>query len=178
MAKLEWKSLDDNPNLVSDSALHAYKELNNKNVLVAEIDPAFMNGMQFCEQYEVDPSDGANCVIVEAVRGENKTYVAVVVPVGQKADLNGKVKKYLDVKRVSFANLDKVIEETGMEYGSITPFGLPNNYKVLIDSKIMNKEYLIIGGGKQISKIRVPTMIFKELKNIEVIENLSNAVLK
>lgn len=169
---LNWQEVGENKNLVSSSILEAYNNLANKNILVAEIDPAFMNGIQFCEHYGVLPETGANCVIVEASRGETRYHVAVVVPVGYRADLNGIVRKHLDAKKVSFANLEKVIEETGMEYGSITPFGLPNTYRILVDKKILDQEDLIIGGGKQISKIKVPTTIFKDLPNTEIIENL------
>ena len=60
-----------------------------------------------------------------------------------------------------------------MEYGSITPFGLPESYKILVDSRLMEKEKIVVGGGKQISKLLLPTSVFQMI-GAEIIENLSN----
>ncbi len=174
---LEFKPIIDNPPLVSDAVFKLANALkNNKEILVSEINPKFMGGKELCEHYGINPSEGANCVIVEAVKGDTCNFVAVVVPVGYRADLNGFVRKYLKARRVSLAPIDKVLKETGMEYGSITPFGLPENWKILIDGSLMAKEKIIIGSGKQISKLLLPTAIFKELPNVEIIERLGNHI--
>ena len=99
------------------------------------------------------------------------------VPVGYRADLNGFVRKHFGSRRISVAPLDKVIKQTGMEYGSITPFELPDSWKILVDAKLMKKEKIIVGGGKQISKLLLPTNILAKLSNVEIIEGLSKEVL-
>lgn len=172
---LNWIHISEGENLVSPGVVRKYKEF-PQDIFVAEIDPAFMNGMDFCNKYGVTPDEGANCIIVEAVRGDNKSKVAVVVPVGYRADLNGVVRKQLGAKKVSFANLDEVMQETDMEYGSITPYGLPDTYTILVDSRIMNKESLVIGSGRQSAKIKIPTAIFKDLSHCEIVEGLANPV--
>jgi prolyl-tRNA editing enzyme YbaK/EbsC (Cys-tRNA(Pro) deacylase) len=144
-----------------------------KEILCAEIDPEFAGSKEFCEQYNVEPNDGANCIIVEVVKGDNRSFACCLVPVGERADLNKVVRKHFDARRISFAPLEQVVQETGMEYGSITPFGLPKSWPILIDSKIMLKDKIIIGGGKKISKLMIPTAIFRELPNVEIIEDLS-----
>ncbi len=182
LGTLQFKSLNENHNLVSDSIIKLAQSLEeDMRPLVAEIDPKYMGGKELCEHYGVNPEDGANCVIIEAkknngLENESLEFVAIVVPVGNRADLNGFIRKYLGARRVSLAPLDKVIEETGMEYGSITPFGLPTTWKILIDELLMNKDQIIIGGGKQVSKLLVKTAVFKGLPNVEIIKDLSKKI--
>ena len=173
MQKLNFKSVLENPDLVSKPVFEFAQSLENGNeVLVAEIDPKFMGGKELCDEFGVDPKMGANCVVVEATGKDTSEFVAVVMSVGYRADLNGFVKKHLGAKRVSLAPLEKVIEKTQMEYGSITPFGLPNNWKILMDSRIFENDAIIVGGGKQISKLLVPTKIFKNIPSVEIIPDL------
>ena len=47
-----------------------------QDILVTPIDPNFAGSTEFCEHYNIDPAAGANCVIVEAIRGENRTLAA------------------------------------------------------------------------------------------------------
>jgi hypothetical protein len=42
-----------------------------------------------------------------------------------RADVNRTVRKHLDVRKISFASMDEAVSRTGMEYGGITPIGLP-----------------------------------------------------
>ena len=171
--KFTFKPVPSHPELVSPSIFSLTQKMNNPDVMVAEIDPAYMGGKELCEHYGVDPNEGANCVIVEATYADHTSKVAIIVPVGYRADLNGLVRKHLGAKKISLANLDAVLAETGMEYGSITPFGLPEDYKILVDSRLMEKEKIIVGGGRQVSKLLLPTSIFREI-GAEIIENLSN----
>lgn len=169
---LIFTSVIEHPDLVSESVLKASQQF--PDIQVAEINPEYMNGLALSEHYDVLPDEGVNCVVVRGRRGEVRTTAAVLIPVGYRADLNGMVCEQLDAKKVSLAPLDDVIKETGMEYGSITPIGLPASWRMLIDSRLMEKEWVIVGGGKQISKLRVPTSILKELPNAEILEGLAN----
>lgn len=168
---LDFQPIKDHPELVSESVYRVAE--NSSDVLVGKIDPQYMNGSALSDHYDVNLEDGANCIVVRGKRGETRTNAAVLVPVGYRADLNGLVCEKLDAKKVSMAPLEEVIQETGMEYGSITPVGLPESWKVLIDSRLMEKETIIVGGGKQISKLRVPTAFLKQLPNVEIVENLA-----
>lgn len=169
--RLDFKPIAEHSTLVSESV---FKVAVGSNILVGEIDPQYMNGHALSDHYDINPDDGANCIVVRGRRGEVRTTAAVLVPVGYRADLNGIVCERLDAKKVSMAPLDEVLQETGMEYGSITPVGLPATWKVLIDSRLMSKEKIIVGGGRQISKLLVPTAFFKDMPNIEVVEGLGS----
>jgi prolyl-tRNA editing enzyme YbaK/EbsC (Cys-tRNA(Pro) deacylase) len=135
---LNFLPLKDNPDLVSDSVYRAAAQ--SEEVLVGKIDPQYMNGVALSDHYDVNLEDGANCIVVKGKKGELRMISAVLVPVGYRADLNGLVCEKLGVKKVSMAPLEEVIEESGMEYGSITPVGLPESWKILIDSRLMEKE--------------------------------------
>jgi prolyl-tRNA editing enzyme YbaK/EbsC (Cys-tRNA(Pro) deacylase) len=143
-----------------------------EDIWVTPIKPEFADSAIFCVQYGVDPDAGANCVIVEAVRGENRKFAACLVPVSCRADINKTARKTLDARRISFAPLDEVLQATGMEYGGITPIGLPKDYAILIDSRIAAMERLIIGGGYRKSKLSVPGKALGELPNAIVVEGL------
>ena len=89
-----------------------------QEILVTPIDAEYADSANFCEHYGVDPKDGANCVIAVAVRGENRTVVACLIPVNCRADLNNVARRTLGAKRVSFAPLNEVLEETAWNTGN------------------------------------------------------------
>lgn len=146
-------------------------------VMAAPIDPNFAGSAEFCEQYQVPENLGANCVVIEAVRGESRFLAACLVPIGTRADLNKTVRKLLEVRRVSFAPLEEVLQLTGMEYGGITPIGLPDGLPILIDSRVAALEKLIVGGGYRKSKLLVPGAFLAELPGARVIDNLGISIL-
>lgn len=177
---LEFKPIIQHPSLVSDSVFRLAQAMIARipdiQISVGEIDPQFMGGKELSEHYGIDPDQCANCVIVEAMRGENSQFVAIVIPVGYRADLNGVIRKHLNARKISLAPLDKVLQETGMEFGSITPFGLPDSWKILIDNALLSNEKIIVGGGKQISKLLLPTSVFSMLPNAEIIPGISKPI--
>ena len=173
---LQFEPAINRPDLVPESVSALLKEWQGstpvEEVWVTPINPEFADSAIFCEQYGVDRAAGANCVIIEAVRGENRRFAACLIPVNCRADINKTARKTLDARRVSFAPLDEVLQATGMEYGGITPVGLPTDYAILIDSRIIAMERLIVGGGYRKSKLSIPGKILAELPNAMVIEGL------
>lgn len=170
---LQFKPVADNSDLVSKSVFDfCVKAGKGKEILVAEIDPKYMGGEDVCREYGIAREDGANCVIIEAVKGAERHFVALVLPVGYRSDLNKFVRKYLGVKRVSLAPLEEVLEKTGMEYGSITPIGLSQDWKILIDSRLQKREALVMGSGRQRAKLLVPATVLFSLSNAKCIDGL------
>ena len=98
---------------------------------VAEIDPALADTAEFCAAYG-SPMDGsANCVVVAGRRGDDTRYAACLVLATTRADVNGLVRRRLNARKASFAPMDDAVALTGMEYGGITPVGLPAEWPVL-----------------------------------------------
>ena len=96
--KLEFKRVIDNKVLVSRVTYtcidNLFTEEEKDNILVAEINPEYMDGIKLCEHYDIDVKTGANCLVCECKRGENKSYVALLVPTGYKYNMSSTVKKY------------------------------------------------------------------------------------
>ena len=142
-------------------------------VLVAEIRPDFSDSLAFCEEYRISPEIGANCLIVEGVRGENKKYAACLVPINSRANINSIVRKQLDARRASMVSKVFAVSESGMEYGSITVVGLPKEWPILIDKSLVALPQVIIGAGLRKSKLLVSGKFLSELLGAVVIQGLA-----
>lgn len=142
---------------------------NNLEVQVAEIDPTLSDTAAFCEKYEVGLDASANCVIVQAKRGERVWYAAIVVLATTRADINGIVRKELDAKKVSFAPMETAVELTDMEFGAINPIGLPADWPILVDEQVALCQQAIIGSGLRNSKLLVSGDILATLPGAKVL---------
>lgn len=145
-------------------------------VVVAEIDPELADTAAFCERYDVALDVSANCVVIAARRGEVTKYAACVVLATTRADVNGVVRRHLDARKASFAPMDDAVAQTGMEYGGITPLGLPSNWPVLVDSAVADAGLVVVGSGVRRSKIALPGGALAELPAAQVIEQLARPV--
>ena len=94
-------------------------------VFVAPIDPDLADTAAFCAAYDVPLSASANCVVVTGKRAGEQRWAAAVVLATTRADVNNVVRRRMDVRKVSFAAMADAVAATGMEYGGITPIGLP-----------------------------------------------------
>jgi prolyl-tRNA editing enzyme YbaK/EbsC (Cys-tRNA(Pro) deacylase) len=166
----------DRPDLLGDPVAHALKLLDPADaalVGVAEIDPALADTAAFCEAYGSPVDGSANCVIVAGRRGETTRYAACLVLASTRADVNGLVRKRLDARKASFAAVDDAVAMTGMEYGGITPIGLPEDWPVLVDAAVAAAPAVVIGSGVRHSKLALPGSLAARLPNAEVIEALA-----
>lgn len=120
------------------------------------IDPDLADTAAFCDTYGVGLAESANCVVVAGRRAEATRYAAVVVPADRRADVNGVVRRELDVRKISFAGMDDAVERTGMAYGGITPVGLPADWPVLVDPAVSDRDWVVIGSGVRGSKLAMP----------------------
>src|SRR5689334_8139139 len=104
---------------------------------VAPIDATLADTAAFCAAYDVAMEHSANCVVVAGKRGGEVRYAAVLVLASMRADINGAVRRHLDVRKISFAPHDDAVALTGMEFGGITPVGLPDQWPVLVDAAVL-----------------------------------------
>jgi prolyl-tRNA editing enzyme YbaK/EbsC (Cys-tRNA(Pro) deacylase) len=146
------------------------------HVLVAPIDPELADTAAFCEAYGVSLAESANCVIVTGRRGEVTRYAACIVLATTRADVNGVIRRRLDVRKCSFAPMDEAVQLTGMEYGGITPIGLPADWPILVDARVAATPHVIIGSGVRHSKIAVAGPALGALPNAEVIQDLAREI--
>jgi prolyl-tRNA editing enzyme YbaK/EbsC (Cys-tRNA(Pro) deacylase) len=86
-----------------------------------------------------------------------------------RADVNGIVRKHLDARKISFAAMDTAVTLTGMEYGGITPVGLPTDWPILVDQHVAERERVIIGSGVRGSKLLAAPNVLAALPSAEVL---------
>jgi prolyl-tRNA editing enzyme YbaK/EbsC (Cys-tRNA(Pro) deacylase) len=139
---------------------------------VAEIDPNLADTAEFCDAYGSPLEASANCVVVSGKRAGEERFAACLVLATTRADVNGAARRRLDVRKASFAPMDIAVELTGMEYGGITPLGLPEGWPVLIDQAVAAAPELVIGSGVRASKILIPGEVLVKLAGAEVLEGL------
>ncbi len=125
------------------------------------------------EAYDVPLTASANCVVVAGKRAGEERVAACVVRADTRADVNDLVKRSLDVRKASFLAMDRAVEESGMEYGGITPVGLPEGWRLLVDAACLDIDVAIIGSGVRRSKLLLPGRLLADLKRAEVIERLA-----
>ncbi len=166
----------DRPDLLAAPVAAALAGLDGKiavaDVGVAEIDPALADTAAFCERYEVALTESANCVVVAGRRDGQTRLAACMVLATTRADVNGLVRRELDVRKASFAPMDQAVELTGMEYGGITPIGLPADWPVYVDAAVAATARVVIGSGVRRSKLTLPGAALASLPGAVVLDGL------
>jgi prolyl-tRNA editing enzyme YbaK/EbsC (Cys-tRNA(Pro) deacylase) len=148
-------------------------EMGMAEVGVAEIDPALADTAAFCERYGVSPAESANCVVIAGRREGLTRYAACVVLATTRADVNGVARRELDVRKASFAAVADAVAATGMEYGGITPVGLPGDWPILVDAQVATTPRVVVGSGVRRSKLTLSGSLLARLPGAVVIENLA-----
>lgn len=175
MPTLDFFPVLDRPDLVADPVAKMLRDWPHAGeVRVAEIDPELADTAVLSEAYQVSMEQSANCVVTSGKRAGEERIAACMVRADTRADVNNVVKKLLDVRKCSFHPMERAVEESGMEYGGITPVGLPTQWRILVDSQVLQIEESIIGSGVRRSKLFLPGRLLAELPGAEVIEGLAN----
>jgi prolyl-tRNA editing enzyme YbaK/EbsC (Cys-tRNA(Pro) deacylase) len=157
LGKLDTVAATGRPDLLASPVVTALSAWPNApEVLVAPIDADLADTAAFCAAYDVGLDESANCVVVAGRREGETRYAACLVLATTRADVNGAVRRLLDVRKASFAPMAEAVELTGMEYGGITPIGLPAAWPIFVDSAVLATPMVVIGSGVRHSKIVLP----------------------
>ncbi len=140
---------------------------------VAEIDPDLADTQAFCDAYGIALAQSANCVVAAGRRGEDVRHAACLVLATTRADVNGVVRRRLDARKASFAPREQTVQATGMEYGGITPVGLPAEWPVLVDAAVVAAGQVVVGSGLRRSKLVLPGAAVADLPGVEVLPGLA-----
>ncbi|GAA3638427.1 YbaK/EbsC family protein [Lentzea roselyniae] len=160
--------------LLAEPVAAAVKALPDpERLAVAEIDPTLADTAEFCAHYGSPLDASANCVVVAGKRGGELRYAACMVMATMRADVNGVIRKRLDARKASFAPMDDAVSLTGMEYGGITPIGLPAGWPILLSPEVAAAPELVVGSGIRGSKILVPGDVLAKLPGAEIIEDMA-----
>ncbi|MDR0849119.1 MAG: hypothetical protein LBN10_08820 [Propionibacteriaceae bacterium] len=159
------------PDLLADSTLAALSHV--PQALVFEIDPALSDTDTLCAKYDLPPDSMGNAVLISGKREGQVRQCCAMVLANRRADVNGLVKRRLDVRKASFALMEVAVESSGMEYGGITPVGLGPQWPVWLDETISSVEWLCIGSGVRRSKLILPGKSLLNLPGSQLVEGLT-----
>jgi prolyl-tRNA editing enzyme YbaK/EbsC (Cys-tRNA(Pro) deacylase) len=135
-------------------------------------EPALADTAAFCAAYGFALEDSANTIVVVG-KSQPPVYAACVVLATHRLDVNRVVKQHLGTRKASFASADETAELTGMAIGGVTAFGLPADLPVWIDSAVMERDRIVLGGGSRSWKVIAPPSILLTVPNAEVVEDLA-----
>ena len=179
LGDLSWEPALERPDLLAPAvlaALRAWAATDPRvaaQVAVTEIDPEHADTATLNEVHALPPEASANCVVVAGRRGEDERVAACVVRATTFADVNNRVRRLLDVRKASFLPMDRATSESGMEYGGITPVGLPAAWRVLVDARVIEPGSLaLMGSGVRRSKLLMPGELLAGMPDVEVVEDL------
>lgn len=142
---------------------------------VIDIDPALADTADFVAAYGYSLEDSANCIVVVG-KTDPPVHVACIVLAHTRLDVNSAVRKRLGVRRASFAPAEVTRQITGMEIGGVTPFALPPDMALWVDSRVMGRDQIVLGGGSRSCKVVAPPAILTALPTTEVVVDLARAV--
>ena len=122
---------------------------------VVPIDPSHSDTDALNAHYDLEPEATGNCVLVAG-----------------KQTVNHVGKKRIDVRKAAFLPVERAVEMSGMEYGGITPVGLPEDWRLFVDGAVADRATVLIGSGVRHSKLLVPGALLVALPGAERVEDL------
>lgn len=123
---------------------------------------------QFSARYGFGLEDCANTIVVRYKKDGGEHYAALVSLGSLRLDINGAVKAALGAQRLSFAKREAAVEESGMEFGGITAFGLPDSWRILVDAAVMERKQIVMGAGVRAAKLLLAPDVLREWSRCEV----------
>src|SRR5438105_10505466 len=136
-------------------------------------DPSLADTANFCAAYDFNPEDSANTILVIG-KSDPPVYAACVVLATSRLDVNKTVRQRLGTRKASFAPAEDTRAITGMEIGGVTVFGLPPELPIWIDSRVVGRHRIVLGGGSRSFKVLGSPQMLLKLPRAEVVEGLAN----
>jgi prolyl-tRNA editing enzyme YbaK/EbsC (Cys-tRNA(Pro) deacylase) len=135
-------------------------------------DPALADTAAFCAAYGFDPEDSANTIVVIG-KSDPPRYAACVTLAPYRLDVNRTVRDRLGTRKASFAPADETAALTGMQIGGVTVFGLPDELPIWVDSRVIARDRIVLGGGSRSWKVVAAPRILRALRAVEIIDDLA-----
>ncbi len=135
-------------------------------------DPALADTAAFCAAYGFALADSANTIVVIG-KSNPPVFAACVVLATHRLDVNRAVRDQLGTRKASFAPPEETRAITGHEIGGVTVFGLPDHLRVLVDSAVMDRPRIVLGGGSRSWKVIAAPSILLTLPNVAVVAGLA-----
>jgi len=142
---------------------------------IVPCDPALADTAEFCAHYGYSPDISAN-TIVAIGKSDPPRYVACVVLATTRLDVNGVVRRRLEVRKASFAPAADTAAITAMQIGGVTPFALPSHVEIWVDAEVARRDQIILGGGSRSMKVLCPPATLLALPNATLVEGLAQPI--
>ena len=142
---------------------------------IVDCDPALADTAAFCAAYGYSPDNSAN-TIVAIGKSDPPTFVACIALATTRLDINGVIRRRLEVRKASFAPSADTAAITGMQIGGVTPFALPSTIPIWVDGEVTRREQLILGGGSRSIKVLCPPRTLLAMPSVTVVEGLATQV--
>lgn len=162
----------DRPDLLPPSVYAAVREC-VPTAQVFPVDSAHADTETLCRVYDLPMNVMANAVLVLGRRGGEDRYACCMTLAHRRVDVNNVVRRKLDVRKASFAPMDHAVEASGMEYGGITPVGLPADWPVWVDGAVADTELVCIGAGIRGAKLLLGGADLLKLPTAERVDDLA-----
>lgn len=127
---------------------------------------------RFCAHYGFPLDTSANTILVTSKRGPKKRAACVLLAT-TRLNVNDVVRAEMGAPKVSFAGPEETLEVTGMALGGVTALGLPDDLPLLIDARVPEAEYVILGSGTRRGKVKVTSDVVRLLPNARIVEGLA-----
>lgn len=102
-------------------------------------------------------------------------FLMVLVAGREQVDWK-KLRQYVGRSRVRMATEEEVLEVTGYRIGTVSPFGLKNKVKVLIDGSVLREDEISTGSGvRNMAIIMRSADLRQALNESEVVSLLDSA---
>lgn len=135
-------------------------------------DPALADTAAFCAAYGFSPDESANTIVVIG-KSDPPRYAACVTLAPYRLDVNRAVRDRLGTRKASFAPAEVTADLTGMQIGGVTVFGLPAGMPIWVDSRVMARDRIVLGGGSRSWKVIAAPSILLAMAGVEVVDGLA-----
>ncbi|MDR1237946.1 MAG: hypothetical protein LBK28_06875, partial [Propionibacteriaceae bacterium] len=166
--KLNPMAAVERPDLLADVTFAALQYVPQARVF--EIDPEHSDTETLCRVYGLPLEAMANAVLVVGKREGVQRQACAMTLAHRRVDVNGVVKRRLNVRKASFAPMDYATQASGMEYGGITPVGLGPDWPVWVDESVVATEVVCIGAGVRRAKLLLPGASLLRLPGAELVD--------
>ena len=174
-AKLNPGPATERPDLLPAAVLDAVRA-HVPSAQVFEVDPAHADTETLCAVYDLPMEVMANAVLVLGTRGGENRYACCMTLAHRRVDVNSVARRKLDVRKASFAPMEFAVETSGMEYGGITPVGLPADWPVWVDGAVADADLVCIGAGIRGAKLLLPGAALLDLPGAERVDGLARDI--
>lgn len=91
-----------------------------------------------------------------------------------RLDVNHRVCGLMGVRKASFASAEETVAVTGMMIGGVTAFALPADLPLFVDTRVLERPLVVLGGGSRSIKVRIAPEILRRLPGARVVDGLAS----